>query len=132
MKKKALNLVLILTSLIGYLEWGGSNSMFLFQGEMQVISSFISDPNSMIHPLTLLPLVGQILLGITLFQRDAGKILSFIGMGCIGILLLLMFVIGIMNLNYKIIISTIPFLATSIYVIINHRRSKAGDQNNED
>jgi len=117
MKYKILNLSLILTSLIGYLEWGGGNNMFLIQGEIEVVSKLFSNPNSVIHPLTLLPLLGQVLLIFTLFQRNPSKILTFLGMGSIGVLLLLMFVIGLMNVNFKIIASVLPFLITGFFTI---------------
>ena len=38
MKHKILNFSLVLTSLIGYLEWGSGSKTFLFQGEMEIIS----------------------------------------------------------------------------------------------
>jgi len=117
MKYKILNLSLILTSLIGYLEWGGGNNMFLIQGEIEVVSKLFSNPNSVIHPLTLLPLLGQVLLIFTLFQRNPSKILTFLGMGSLGVLLLLMFVIGLMNVNFKIIASVLPFLITGFFTI---------------
>ena len=44
MKHKILNLALILTSLIGYLEWGGGNSMYLFQGELDIVRRLFTDP----------------------------------------------------------------------------------------
>jgi len=121
MKSKILNLSLILTSLIGYLEWGGNNKMFLFQGEMEIVSKLFNNPTSAIHPFTLLPLIGQILLTFTLFQKNPSKILTFLGFGGIGILLLFMFVIGLMSANFKILISTVPFLVTGILVIRYYR-----------
>lgn len=98
--------------------------MFLFQGEIEVVSKLFNDPTSVFHPFTLLPLFGQILLIITLFQKNPGKILTYLGLGCIGILLLFMFVIGLISLNYKILISTIPFLITGILVIMNYREKQ--------
>ena len=82
MKSKILNLTLILTSLIGYLEWGQDMSMFLFQGELDVISKLFTDPLSVLHPFTLLPLLGQILLLITLFQKNPSKVLTYVGIYC--------------------------------------------------
>jgi len=124
MKSKILNLSLILTSLIGYLEWGENNSMFLFQGEIEIVGKLFKDPMSVMHPFTLLPLIGQILLAFTLFQREPGKILTYLGFGGLGILLLFMFVIGLLSLNFKIIVSTIPFLITGFLVIKYHRGQK--------
>jgi hypothetical protein len=124
MKTKILNLLLIITSLIGFLEWGGNNRSFLFQVEAEVLSKILADPASVIHPLTILPLLGQIVLVATLFQRTPNKKLSYIGIGCLGILLGWMFAIGLMSLNFKIILSTIPFLGVAIFTIRNYRENK--------
>lgn len=70
MKAKILNLLLILTSLIGYLEWGKDASVFFFQAEAQILSKLFTDTQSVLHPLILLPLAGQLLLLITLFQKN--------------------------------------------------------------
>jgi hypothetical protein len=122
MKSKVLNLLLILTSLVGYLEWGRGNKSFLFQAEAAIFSKLFSDPISILHPFTVLPMLGQVLLVVTLFQNRPGKTLTYISIGCLGILLGLMFVIGLMNLNYKIIISTIPFIVVSVIAIIHYKK----------
>ncbi|MEZ4956674.1 MAG: hypothetical protein R2825_24165 [Saprospiraceae bacterium] len=123
MKGKILNLGLILTSLIGYLEWGKDNSSFLFQTEFEIFKKLISDPISAFHPFTILPLFGQILLAITLFQKKTSKLLTYLGLGGIGILLLFMFAIGIIGLNYKIALSTLPFLITGYFAFKHHRNT---------
>jgi hypothetical protein len=52
------------------------------------------------------------------------KILTFISIIGLGLLLGFMFIIGIISLNFKVIISTIPFLVLAILTIINVRKSK--------
>lgn len=122
MKKKILNGCLILTSLIGYLEWGGGNNLFLFQGEIEVITKLYQDPLAAAHPFTLLPLFGQLILLFTLFQKTPGRLLTVIGMGSLSVLLLFMFLIGMISFNYKILVSTIPFLITAILTILEVRK----------
>ena len=124
MKSKILNLTLILTSLIGYLEWGQDMSMFLFQGELDVISKLFTDPLSVLHPFTLLPLLGQILLLITLFQKNPSKVLTYVGMACIGVLLLMVCFVGLIGSNYKVALSALPFLITAVLVIRHWRGPK--------
>ena len=124
MKSKILNLLLILTSLIGFLEWGKNNKLFLFQAEAEIISKLFTDPISVIHPFTIFPLVGQILLLFTLFQKKPNRMVTFISIGAIGILLSFMFVIGLISLNYKILLSTIPFLVIA-FLTIKHYRNKS-------
>lgn len=122
MKQKVLNLCLIVTSLFGYLEWGADNRIFLFQGEWEVLGKLVSDPVAAVHPFTLMPLFGQIVLLITLFQKEPSKIFTFIGLTCLSLLLLFMFLIGLLSLNFKILLSTIPFIVTGILVIVEMRR----------
>ena len=124
MKAKILNLCVLLTSLIGYLEWGRDMHMFLFQGEAEVVGKLFHDPMAVIHPLTLLPLFGQLILLYTLFQKTPGKILTYIGLGCLSLLLLLITLVGALSLNYKIVLSTIPFILSGALTVINTRRNK--------
>lgn len=122
MKAKLLNLGLIVTSLFGYLEWGRGNEMFLFQIEIDLIAKLFSDPMSVLHPFTILPVLGQFMLACTLFQGKVSARLTYLGMGCIGILLLFMLVVGILAMNPKILGSTLPFLLVAFWTIRYHRR----------
>lgn len=117
MKSKVLIALLIITSLFGYLEWGRGQHSFLLEAEWDVFKRIFTDPLSVAHPLIFIPLVGQIILFITLFKRAPNKLLIYLGTVCIGILLGLMFIIGVIDLNIKIIASTLPFLITSFYMI---------------
>lgn len=124
-KRKILNLCLVLTSLLGYLEWGIDRKAFLYETEIEILSKLFSEPGSLLHPFVLLPLFGQALLIFTLFQKKPSKLLTFLGIGCIGILLLLIFAISLMNLNLKMFFSTLPFLGLSIYTVWNYRKRHA-------
>ncbi len=124
MKSKVLNLLLIITSLFGYLEWGKDNSSFLFQAEYEILNNLFNNPKSIIHPFILLPLFGQLLLMITVFQKIPSKILTITGIVCLGLLLGFMFFIGVLGLNLKILISTLPFLSTAIIVISSLKKVK--------
>ena len=124
MKSKLLNILLIITSLFGYLEWGTTNHSFLFQAEAEFLSKLVTNPLSVLHPFTLLPMAGQIILLVTLFQKQPSKILTYTGMACLAVLLLLMFAIGLMSLNYKILLSTIPFITVAVFIIIHYRTIK--------
>lgn len=122
MRKKLLNLSLILTSLIGYLEWGRGQSVLLLQAEAEMFSRALTDPAAVIHPLTLLPVLGQLALIFTLFQQIPGKALTYAGIAGIGILFALMFFIGVIELNVRILASTLPFLSLAVLTIREHRR----------
>lgn len=124
MKSKILNALLLITSLLGYLEWGGNNHIFLFKAEADILSKLFTDPLSVLHPFTLLPLAGQILLLFTLFQKTPGKTLTYISITGLGLLLGFMFVVGVMSRNVKIILSTIPFLVVAVLAIKHYSKIK--------
>ncbi|MBL7944139.1 MAG: hypothetical protein JNM00_15320 [Flavobacteriales bacterium] len=118
---KWLNALVVLSSLIGYLEWGQTSSTFLIQGEWKVITSLFSDAGRVVHPLTMLPLLGQLLLIVTLFQKEPSRWLAIIGVICIALLMVLVFGIGIMAGNAKMIIFGLPFMVFSVLCIIKNR-----------
>ena len=117
MKSKLLNALLIISSLFGYLEWGKGQKTFLFQIEAELFSKIFKDPLSVIHPFVILPLLGQILLIITLFQKSPGKILTYVGIGGLGILMALVFLVGCLNFNLKILSSAVPFMILGYFTI---------------
>ncbi|MBK9153979.1 MAG: hypothetical protein IPM25_07135 [Chloracidobacterium sp.] len=122
MRQKVLNGLAILTSLFGYLEWGGGNGAFLFQAELEVFGKLFSDPVSAAHPFTLVPLLGQVLLLITLFQKEPSRWLTYIGIACLALLLLMMVLVGVLGSNFKILLSTLPFLVTAVLAIREARK----------
>jgi len=122
MRQKILNGLAILTSLFGYLEWGSGQSMFLFQGEWEVLRRLFSEPLSVLHPFTLVPLLGQVLLIVTLFQKEPSRWLTYIGLACLAVLLLMMVLVGVLGSNFKILLSTLPFLLTAVLAIREARK----------
>lgn len=125
MKAKILNAILIVSSLFGYLEWGTGNHMFLFQAEGEILTKMFTDPQSIIHPFIILPMLGQLLLFTTLLQKSVNRWLTYTGLAFIGILLALMFFIGVIDTNAKILLSTLPFMITAFLVIRHHRKRVA-------
>ncbi len=124
MKSKILNFLLIIFSLIGYLEWSGNQHIFLFEAEIEIFSKLFTSPISVLHPFIILPIISQFLLLFTLFQKKPSKKLTYISIFCLGILLGFMLIIGIISLNYKIALSTIPFILVSLVTMLHHRKFK--------
>ncbi len=122
MKSKILNTSIIFCSLLGYLQWGKDQQIYLFQLELELLRKLFINPMSVIHPFTLLPLFGQLLLFTTLWQKQVSKRMTYLGIGCLGLLLLLIFIIGCMGLNLKIMLSAVPFILTSIVTILYHQK----------
>ncbi len=125
MKNRFLALTLLFTSLFGYLAWGNNQQAFLYQVEWDVISKLMNEPASVMHPLILLPLIGQLLLLISVFKRHPGKILLFTGLVCIGVLFLMMLLVGILSSNAKIILLASPYLIVALITVWYNLMKKA-------
>ena len=120
MSPRIINILLLITSLLCYLEWGGGNSGFLFQMELELFKT--EDlAHTFTHIMVLAPLLGQVLLLITIFQKIPSRKLTLIGVLMLSVLVLMIFLISILGLNYKIFLSTIPFL-TSAFVFFRKRK----------
>ena len=128
MKTKVLNGLLILFSFVGYLEWGKDQAMFLVEGEWDVLIKLFTSPTEILHPFIILPLIGQILLMVTLFQKQPSRALTIAGLAGIGVLLIFVFFIGIISRNDRILFSTLPFLVTAILVMRHLRVKKRANQ----
>ena len=116
MTPRLINIALLITSLTCYLEWGGGNSGFLFQAEYEMFKS-ADFTHSFTHVMVLAPLLGQLLLLITVFQKTPARRLTAVGIGLLSVLVLMIFLVGILGLNYKIFISTLPFIASAFMFI---------------
>ncbi|OYQ40553.1 hypothetical protein CHU92_04550 [Flavobacterium cyanobacteriorum] len=124
MKNKILNTLLIFTPFIVYLEWGTGNKSFLYEAELLILKKIFINPTAVLHPFIIMPLAGQLLLIFTLFQRYASKRLTVIGMLLIALLVVFIFFIGLLSLNVKILLSTIPFLATAMATVNYYFKNK--------
>jgi peptidoglycan/LPS O-acetylase OafA/YrhL len=120
--KKILNLLAILSFQIGYLAWGHGKALFVFQGEIELFKKAASHPLTLFHPIILIPFIGQILLVFTLFQKEPGKTLTFIGVACLAVLMLLLLFIGVSVPDFKILTSALPFIAISVLVLRTHKK----------
>jgi hypothetical protein len=120
--KKIFNFLLIFTSLFGYTEWGSNHHAFIFEMEKELLVHFISEMGAFSHPLILIPLIGQLLLILTLFHKEPNKKLTFIGLGCLSLIILMFLFAGILSTNFKIIGSTIPFFVVAIITVRSYRK----------
>lgn len=126
--KKLLNVCLLLSFLIGYLEWGKTSHLFIFQAEAELFSKALNNPQGVLHPFILIPFAGQLLLLYTLFQKEPGKVLTFVSLGCLGLLILFLFLIGLMSRNVKMIVCALPFIVTGILIMRYYRKKKTALQ----
>lgn len=126
-KKRVLILLLFFSTFFGYLEWGDNQSSFLIETELEIFSKGIKDPLSVLHPFTLIPFIGQILLLISLFQKAPKKWLVIAAIIGLGLLFGLILFIGIIGPNWKILLSSLPFWLISILLIREFRTSRNVD-----
>lgn len=121
--KKLINLGLLLSPLVCYLEWGKNQSSFLFQAEYLLFFGSSNTANSFTHPLVLLPFCGQLLILYSLFQPHPNRRLTLIGLLMMAPLIFMILLAGLLSLNPKIILSTIPFVVVSV-LFFRHSRTK--------
>lgn len=120
--KRSLNLLLLISSFFGYLEWGKGQHRFVFQMEYEILFTINKSIENFTHPLIILPLLGQLILIITIFQKKPSAKLTYIGMAGMGLLYLLIFLVGILGKNISILGSSLPFLCISLIIIVYQRR----------
>ncbi|WP_159780540.1 hypothetical protein [Flavobacterium sp. 9AF] len=116
-KIKLLIILLIFTSLFGYLEWGNNQHVFIYKSELDIFKKLIQNPKQVAHPFILLPLLGQLLLFFSLFQKKLHKKMLYLGIGCISLLFIFLFLIGLLSMKLKIILGALPFLIISFITI---------------
>ena len=106
---RLLNLGLLIAFQFCYLEWP-NHSMFVFEAEYDIFSKTESLFNNLMHPIILLGLIIQLLLLLGFVLKYFNKKINNIAVLLLSILVLFIFLIGILDWNYKIITSTTPFL----------------------
>ncbi len=102
-------LAALLTSLWGYMEWGGGNSAFIYESEYLVFFQKNGGIDTFTHPIVLLPLMGQILLLVSLFSRRPNRRVVMTGLVGIGLLFALIALAGLLSMNWKVLLSTVPY-----------------------
>jgi hypothetical protein len=112
-------LLLFLTSFIGYLEWG-ERKEFIFQMEFDILQKLVVNPTSIIHPLVVLPLIGQIILLLALFKTNTHKYLVLIGIFGIFLLFAMIFIVGVLSMKFKIMFSVVPFFILALIWLKTH------------
>jgi hypothetical protein len=109
----------LLAFLCCYLEWGGGNSGFLFQVEYDVLFKS-HNSESFKHPLVLIPFLGQLLLLAAIIWPHKKLIIT--GTILQGTLVFMVFLVGGLTLNLKILFSSFPFFLVLV-VFIRHSRA---------
>jgi hypothetical protein len=123
-RQRLINILLFITFLFGYMEWGRGNHTFIFQAQAEMLIKASTDIRNLVHPFIIVPFVGQVLILWSIFQKEPGRRITFIGLACLSTIMLFLFFIGVSAPNFKILGSTLPFLVTAILALRYHRKGK--------
>lgn len=132
LKARIYPLVLLLSSLMAYLEWGGGQSAFLFEMEGQLFSDLFHQPEHFVHPLILLPLFGQLVLLYLISRPQAKRIWPLVAIISIGILLIFVLLGALLSWNPMMLISILPFLLISLLWMLYYPSLKSQSMQSED
>ena len=124
MNIKIKTLLLLISSLFVYLSWGPCNEAFLVQIEIDVLKKLLSDPVAALHPFTIIPLLGQLVLVITFIQKTPSNLLMKTGISYLFFLIGFVFIVGLLSLRLPIIISTLPFILLAFITLKGLRTIK--------
>ena len=124
--KRIIIVLLILSILFLYFEWGGNNKAFAFQ---MIGDIFSSGKESLFHPLILLPLLGIIGLLYSLFKTNGSKKILWISILMPGVLVLLTLIVSLMSVNLKMAVAPVVFILLSVYLFIEQNRSRKDNKN---
>jgi hypothetical protein len=117
MKIKLLSLLVVLASLVGYLEWSGGNAMFIGQMELLFFDKLFTSPEDLAHPFIILPFAGQLLLiAVFLLKRPAFR-LAWAGVLLLSVIMLMILLIGAMGLNWRMLLSAMPFFILAVMLM---------------
>lgn len=116
--QKRIGLVLIILSFLGcYLEWGQNQHTFVYQVAIDLFRKGFDNKDSFTHPLILLPFAGLLVLIYGLFARQFSKKLFLIGAGMIGLLVFFVLLSGVLSGNLKMLIAPVVFFGSVVGVL---------------
>lgn len=122
---RVVNAGLLIAFSICYLEWGKDNAAFIFQVEYTIFSKESGLMQTLTHPVILPGLVGQILLIISILKKTLNKTINLTGVLLLGFIVLFLLYIGICSANYKIMLSTVPYITLSALYFYIKKKDKS-------
>jgi hypothetical protein len=108
------------------LEWGQDQRAFFFEMEWTVFEKLLSNPSSVIHPLIILPLLGQCFLLWALFKSSNSNWVLKSGIYLLLPLFILVFAISLLRLQIAMVLSGLPFIGLSIMLLRSVRKKNKG------
>ena len=106
---------ILLSFWLCYMEWGNGQSAFLAEAAYQLFFKEKLSLANLVHPLVLTGLAGQIILLYSALAKKPKRIITIVGIVSLSIMVIMVLLAGILSLNPKMILSTLPFTGLSIY-----------------
>lgn len=116
-------LLCLVSTFILYFEWG-EQQQFLIQMEGEVILKSFQNPKNLLHPLILLPLIGQLLFLFIAIYPNARRILPIIAVSFFGLLVFIVLLAGVSGQNFKIIGFALPYVLISSLWLFRRKNVK--------
>lgn len=120
--RRLLNILLLLTFQLGYMEWPPHNSMFVFQATYEIFSKTDTLLSNLMHLIILLGFLAQLVLLLSAIVPQSNKKINALGILVLGILILLFLLISILSKNLKMFLATLPYLSISVYFFWNFKK----------
>lgn len=114
MATRLLNLALIPAFLIGYMEWGGGNSGFVYDAALAVFTGPGSFWQNLVHPIIAAALIGLILVVIRAARPTSSRWLIRAAVLVLAPMPILIFGIGAASANWPMVGSTLPFFVLAV------------------
>ena len=113
-KHQFVNLGLIAGFFCCYTEWGQNRSMFIANALYEILTQKDHFWQNISHPLILSGFLGWFILLYCIAVPQTKLVVNGVGVLLLGLVVALFFLIGILDLNAKIILSTLPYLIFTI------------------
>ena len=107
--RKIINIGLILSFQLCYLEWP-NNASFIFQAEYEIFTKTEQLIKNFMHPIILIGFASQAFILFAAIFKNFNSRLNFIGVISLTPIVLIFLAVGFISFNFKIIISTIPYM----------------------
>lgn len=113
-KFKWLNLALLISFSLCYLEWGGNQSMMIGQTQYEILSKQEGFWDTLLHPVVLSGLLSQCCLIYAILVPRPLRLVNLIGVVLLSLVVALFLLVGLLSLNVKMILSDIPFAVSAV------------------
>lgn len=123
-----LGVAVIISFSICYMEWGGGNKAFLAQAEYDLLFKHKDILQSLLHPLILSGLTGQLLVLYNAFVPYKRRWPLLTASLLLSAVPAMIFLSAVLSMNIKMMLSVIPFVMFNIInLLYNKKQLETGE-----